>query len=313
MKRLGKIHWYRGRDTDGGQSGLEIYDPPDGAPVMVLSELPWNTNSSVTNMIEILAAEIALEYFPKRERSRPPFHCIEHLYSWLGGDDRFELVTFAWSWPRGKKQSERPSLGEPGWRKIELGEVEALIGESYVECFRRGRQVAPPVPSTIEAVRLLRTHFSQLAKCHGPLAAALSRKDLPIMDSPESKGQLYVTSLDQWLFFPDGEIGVKLLSDETVAARWDLWELNRQLLLSVRQIAEIFLTHLELLHDHADFASALAGYFAHPEKLTVEIVESQAEHSKLWLAAHQQEIMPWELGEHRLCYGSREENHAQEA
>jgi hypothetical protein len=313
MRKITKIHHYRDWNAGSGRCGIEIFDPPDGVPVIVLTELPWNTNTSITNMVEVLAAEAVLEYLPQRKHSRPTFRLIEHLYEWLTGADLFELVTFELAWPGGKKNSDRPNLGAPRWRRLNRREVEALIGEPYVECFRRFRQVPPPSSATLEAVRLLRTHFGQIAKCHGPLAAALSRTDLPVIDPPESAGQLYVTRLAQWLFFPEKQHGVKLLSDETVASRRNVWEISRQLLLSVRQISEIFLTHLELVRDRDGFASALVNYFAHPEKLTVEIIESQAEHSKLWSTAHRRETTPWEIAEHQLRYGPREESYAQEA
>lgn len=313
MRKIAKIHHYRGWNAGNGQCGLEIFEPPDGAPVIVLTQLPWNANTSVTNMIEILAAEVALEYLPERQRSSPPFRVIEHLYEWLTSEDLFKLVTFALPWPGLKKNLDRATLGEPRWQKITQQELESLIGEPYIDSFRRVRQLPPPTPATVEAVRLLRTHFSRLAKAHGPLAAALGRKDLSIVDPPEARGELYVTSLTEWLFFPDRYIGAQVLSDETVASRWDAWELTRQLLLSVRQIAEIFLTHLELVRDRGSSDQAMVDYFAHPEKLTVEIIESGNEHSKLWSAAHRRETTPWEVAEHRLRYGPWEESHAQEA
>ncbi|HEV2416444.1 MAG TPA: hypothetical protein VGX94_01435 [Terriglobia bacterium] len=311
MKKVAKIHRHRGWNTDGGQCGLEIFDPLDGVPVIVLTQLPWNANTSVTNMIETLAAEVALEYLPERECSRPAFRAVEHSYEWLTGDELFSMVTFDLTWPGSKKISDRPHLGNPHWQKITRQEFEALTGEPYIDAFRRVRQIAHPTAATLEAICLLRTHFSRLAKAHGPLAAALSRTDLPLVDPPESRGELYVTSLAEWLFYPEGIIGAKQLSDRTVASRWDVWELTRQLLLSVRQIAEIFLTHLELVHDRGDLARDLVEYFVHPEKLTVEIIQSQAEHTKLWSRARCYATTPWEIAERELRYGPREENHAQ--
>ncbi|HTV56638.1 MAG TPA: hypothetical protein VMI06_17205, partial [Terriglobia bacterium] len=199
MKRIEKIHRYRGWNTAGGQCGLEIFDPPDGIPVMVLTQLPWNVNTSVTNMIEYLAAEAALAHLRDRERSKPAFRCIEHTYSWLGAGDLFELVKFPLTWPRLKKNWDRPCLGSPAWRKLSRQDLEALIGEPYVERFRHIRQIPPPTETTIEAVRLLRTHFGRLARSNGPLAAALGREDLPVTDPPESAGDLFVTEIEQWL------------------------------------------------------------------------------------------------------------------
>jgi len=230
VKRIEKIHRYRGWNTAGGQCGLEIFDPPDGVPVKVLTHLPWNTNTSVSHM-----------------------------------------------------------------------------------SFRRVRQIPPPTETTIEAVRLLRTYFGRQARRLAPLATTLGREDLPGVDPPESGGELFVTELGEWLFFPNRIRGVKVLSDEAVASYWDMRPLTRQLLVSVRQHAEILLAYLELRRDHPDFSSALVEYFAHPEKLTVEIIESQNESARLWLEAHRRETTPRELEDGRSRYGPWEEQRAHEA
>lgn len=42
MKKIAKIHYYRGWRTGVGQCGLEIFEPSDGVPVIVLTQLPSN-------------------------------------------------------------------------------------------------------------------------------------------------------------------------------------------------------------------------------------------------------------------------------
>ena len=48
------------------------------SPVMLLTELPDNTNTSVTNMLEYLVAEIGTLLMPHRFDDDEPFTVIEH-------------------------------------------------------------------------------------------------------------------------------------------------------------------------------------------------------------------------------------------
>ena len=52
------IHEYRGYWSDGGRCRVRIYREEGRGPVVVCSQLPDNTNISVTNMAEYLAAEV---------------------------------------------------------------------------------------------------------------------------------------------------------------------------------------------------------------------------------------------------------------
>ena len=52
------IYHYRGYWSDGGRCRIRIYREEGRAAVVVCSQLPDNTNTSVTNMAEYLAAEV---------------------------------------------------------------------------------------------------------------------------------------------------------------------------------------------------------------------------------------------------------------
>src|SRR5215204_6030403 len=73
------IHRYRGYWSDGGKCRIRIYGEDRSAPVVICSQLPDNPNTSVTNMVEYLAAEVIeehclptpltwIEHYPEHER-----------------------------------------------------------------------------------------------------------------------------------------------------------------------------------------------------------------------------------------------------
>src|SRR5215204_4176559 len=107
-------------------------------PVMILTELRDNPSTSVTNMIEVLAAELIAKHFPQRFEAvrEDPVVLIEHYEPVK--DDRgarraaptYDRVAFgSWAprriWLGGK---ERVSLSEPYWRHLPEQEVKALLG-----------------------------------------------------------------------------------------------------------------------------------------------------------------------------------------
>jgi hypothetical protein len=55
------IHHYRGYWSDGGKCRIRIYREDGQSPVVICSQLPDNDNTSVTNIVEYLAAEIIRE------------------------------------------------------------------------------------------------------------------------------------------------------------------------------------------------------------------------------------------------------------
>jgi hypothetical protein len=52
------IHHYRGYWSDEGMCRIRVYQEDGQAPVVICSQLPDNTNTSVTNMAKYSAAEI---------------------------------------------------------------------------------------------------------------------------------------------------------------------------------------------------------------------------------------------------------------
>jgi hypothetical protein len=54
-------HRYRGYWSDGGRCRIRSYHEDGRAPVVICSQLPDNDNTSVTNIVEYLAAEIIRE------------------------------------------------------------------------------------------------------------------------------------------------------------------------------------------------------------------------------------------------------------
>jgi hypothetical protein len=84
------IHHYRGYWSDGGRCRIRIYQEDRHIPVVICSQLPNNTNTSVTNMAEYLAAEII------REHALPtPLVWIEHYPEHEGEIGEYSLVRFS--------------------------------------------------------------------------------------------------------------------------------------------------------------------------------------------------------------------------
>jgi len=134
-------HHYRGLWDEGGVCRVRIFQAPDATPVIVCTELPENTNTSVTNMMEYLAAELIAKHFPDRFDYPEPAIVVEHYPPPAPGADGprrrhacgdFDRVTFA-SWaPRRvyERGVERVKLGEPSWSPLSIEEVVALVGDA---------------------------------------------------------------------------------------------------------------------------------------------------------------------------------------
>ncbi|MHB8527753.1 MAG: hypothetical protein ACYDD2_16625 [Candidatus Acidiferrales bacterium] len=313
MKRRQEIYRYFVLGVHGAECGLEIFDPPSSTPVVVLTQLPWNWKEHVGKAVEWLAAEVAVKYLPERADLRAPFHCIQHTYPWSGGDDVFELVTFDSPWPREEKRTGIPRFGQASWKMLTRSELEAMIGEQYVDAFRVLKRLPPPDSVTIEAVRLLRAHFGPLTKVYGPLTGAHSKPYLPVLDPPEFTGSLYLTELDGWVFMHGDKNGFEALTDEQVASRWKVSELVHHLLVSVHWLSELLLTHLELIGEEAEVAYAVVRYITNRGQFVRETIEARSRHEHLWEEARQFGTTPWELSVKRLFEGHRTEVHGQEA
>jgi hypothetical protein len=129
------IYEYHGLWTPGVSCGVQIFSSPIDVPTVVLSELPRNWNTSVTNLVECIAAEVLQKHLAGRIGKNPPFHCVEHYPREDGSKSRetFDLVSFELNAPvlRWIGGSSRISLGEPEWKPMERSEVERMIGCVY--------------------------------------------------------------------------------------------------------------------------------------------------------------------------------------
>jgi hypothetical protein len=144
------LHRFRGTwDLDPhGVCWVRVFEEDGQTPVIVISELPRNTSTSVTNMAEVLAPELIRRHFPERFEELPPAIFIEHYVEertpegCLGRKATWDRLSFS-SWtPRRVWLSgqERLSFGEPQWAHLPASEVEALLGPAEM--------AATPPPSS---------------------------------------------------------------------------------------------------------------------------------------------------------------------
>ncbi len=151
-------HGFFGLWSPGGVCRVRIYAGDGGeagqTPVVVLTELEKNRNTSVTNMVEVLAAEVSERHRFLNEAQKggeagddgavPPFLVILHHpraedeLRW-GWEPSFCSVTFASYEARrvysyamnnhGKRPPYRHRFGTPTFVHVSEAEVLSLIGE----------------------------------------------------------------------------------------------------------------------------------------------------------------------------------------
>jgi hypothetical protein len=124
-----------------GVCRVRLFHRGNEPPVLVLSELPENASTSVTNMMEVLAAEAIARFCPERFEWEEPAIVLEHYpeernrRGRIGHHATWDRLSFgSWSprkiWLGGR---ERVSLGEPKWHPIPQAEVERLIGRAEAQ------------------------------------------------------------------------------------------------------------------------------------------------------------------------------------
>ncbi len=135
------VYPFRGLWDEGGLCRVRLFQAPDRTPVIVCTGLPENQNTSITNAVEYLAAELIVHHFPVRFEHPEPVVWVEHYpapsagasgHRRSNGRPDFDRVTFAsWS-PRRvfERGIERVKLGEPSWSPLSANELTALIGEA---------------------------------------------------------------------------------------------------------------------------------------------------------------------------------------
>jgi len=123
------IHPYKSAGGRPAQCRVRIYLPDDvrDVPVVICSELPNNPGGSITNSVEVIAAEVI------RNNELPtPLVWVEH---WpkesTGGEETFELVVFS----SYEVEERAPYLGEKRarietatWKRLDRATVETLVG-----------------------------------------------------------------------------------------------------------------------------------------------------------------------------------------
>jgi hypothetical protein len=133
---------YRGTwDLDpNGVVWVRIFTEDRKIPVVILSELPANVSTSVTNMAEFLVPEILRRYCPERFEEEVPALVLEHYVEertprgTLGRRATWDRLLFA-SWtPRMTELAgkTRLTIGVPDWVHLSEDEVISLIGAEEV-------------------------------------------------------------------------------------------------------------------------------------------------------------------------------------
>ncbi len=132
MKTHDYVHRYRGYWDDGGVCGIRIYEAGDREPVVICSELPENTNTSITNMAEYIAAEVIVEHgLPT------PLTWIEHYprdesQQRAGLKEEWDLVAFSDYEVREAYGSSgsRVRIGTPEWKPLSRALVEEMADDA---------------------------------------------------------------------------------------------------------------------------------------------------------------------------------------
>lgn len=137
------LHAFRGTwDREPhGVCWVRVFEEDGQTPVIVMSELPQNTSTSVTNMAELLAPELIQRHFRHRFEEDPPAIFLEHYVEErtpqgrLGRKATWDRLSFhSWTprrvWLSGQ---ERISFGDPHWEHLPEHDVETLLGREEMQ------------------------------------------------------------------------------------------------------------------------------------------------------------------------------------
>lgn len=148
------LHAFRGmwdRDPEA-ICWVRVFEEAGQIPVIVMSEHPQNPSTSVTNMAELLAAELIQAHFPQRFDYTPPAILLEHYPTEHTPQGRIahkatwdRLSFHSWAprrvWLGGQ---ERLAFGDPHWEHLPEHDVERLLGREEMQA------PPPPVPLTTD-------------------------------------------------------------------------------------------------------------------------------------------------------------------
>lgn len=129
------IHVYHGFHSPGATCDIRMFNAVDGVPTVIATERHDNENTSITNLAEQIAAEIAQRFFMNEDGTMKPFRWIEHYpdgprADWDSLDrERFSIVSFSFDRPRKSTCFGRPrvTLGSPSWTHIKPEEIARLL------------------------------------------------------------------------------------------------------------------------------------------------------------------------------------------
>ncbi len=136
---------YRGYYDEGGICRVRLFQDHVQSPIMLITQLEENRNTSITNMAEFLGAELGALYLPHRLEEREPFRFIEHYPQASQEDKRwgveYSRVTFDSYTPKLFLLHGvlRPKLGLPRWSYLPSHAVPRLIGPSVLDEAGEGR------------------------------------------------------------------------------------------------------------------------------------------------------------------------------
>jgi hypothetical protein len=269
--------------------GVQMFDPIRRRPVAVLTQFPWSHATTITNMMPILAAEVAQRYLTKELHDSeyiPSFDLVEHYYPRGDGtrEELFHLVTLQTIDRRPARRGfidrltgqgsgdpvsretvlvardgdGRLTVGKVSWKQVSRQDVDSLIGETYRDSFRAHITSGTADAMVAGLVGLLRKRLLPLTEFDGPLLAI--NVDERYVEPAFGYGSLYLLMDGCWLYMTaDRRGGDGVLSDKQVAERFFIGDLVIQLLRSARSGIDGCLEQMSAQKDRANFAGDLGA------------------------------------------------------
>jgi hypothetical protein len=133
MRKLADYeHEYLGHWSPGAVCRVEVYEENEGQPVIVLTELDRNKNTSVTNRIEYLAYDVFFRHAPHVLLGNPEGAVLIEHYPEIKGirPETWDLVTFDSYKPRREYRrgvGEIFKLGRVEWKHIPPEQAKLLL------------------------------------------------------------------------------------------------------------------------------------------------------------------------------------------
>jgi len=117
MQIIAREQRYRGYHGCASRCRLRVYQHGT-TTVLLVSEIPENPGTSITNRAEALATALVRQY-----AQGPDWVWIEHYPPQGGLEERLHEVRFTWD--------ERGRASNPQWERISREAVVALIGTDF--------------------------------------------------------------------------------------------------------------------------------------------------------------------------------------